>query len=129
MNALDISKIDLYSFVKRYLLFSFFFLLVCSILEKFYFLNIDLSFTEGVFWGLIGNLVINLIKIESIKKNTKKSNQIFLFLSIFGLFFYFILLYIITEKFSKNLPLYGFLLAYNLHILFIVLITNNSTKS
>jgi uncharacterized membrane protein YbhN (UPF0104 family) len=129
MNALDISKVDLYFFKKKYISFSFLFLLVCSCLENFYFSLSELQFTKGVFWGLLGNFILTLIKMESIKNKSKKSVQIFLFLSIFGIFIYFLLLYFITENFSKNLPLYGFLLAYNLHILFIVLITNYSTKS
>ncbi len=128
VSYLDLSKVSKLKFSLFYILISAFFTLIFYLIELKFYPSNELGFTKSVGITFIFSFIYLFLRIVLMQKEFLLQAQLQILLSFLSFGFNFFLVYLITESFTKNLPFFGFLLAYNLHILNIAIITKILVK-
>lgn len=128
VSYLDLSKVPKLKFSLFYILISSLTTISLYLIELKFFSLSEFEFSKSVGITLFFSFCYLFLRIILMQKEFLFQAQIQIFLSFLSFVFNFMLVYHLTESFTKNLPFFGFLLAYNLHILNIAIITKILVK-
>lgn len=129
LSYLDLSIVSIFEFSLLYINLVFFYLAVSVSMEASFFHDNVLAISAGLVCTFVLSFVFLIFRMLLMKAKIRAALNWQIFFSFLSFPINLLFLFWLTDFFEKILPFFGFLIAYNLHILNIAFITKCLNKN